>query len=210
MSSLKDITIFLKEAERELYAAPMDSSNATRITGDSVDDQIDSFLISFEKESVVPKEEQVMESLRDMSLRILFEQDDAAKEAEDAEGAGLAEDPEEEEAKAEIEKEPEGSERIKVNEPVEPPMLPLDVDSFAKRVARLVENGPVLLDLETVIVNRALNYLRENYNEQHAKSLLATLDDQFDFNIDDPGAPKETPFAVGAYEGGSGGLGGGG
>ena len=30
----------------------------------------------------------------------------------------------------------------------------------------------------------------------------------FDIEIDDPGAPVETPFAVGAYAGGTGGVGG--
>jgi len=210
MSSLKDISLFLEETAKELYAEPLSSTDAVRQTGDSVDDQIDSFLIAFERDSVISKDEQVMESLKDMSLRVLFEQPSAAEEAEDAEGEDVAVDPEEEEAKDPETEDPVGSERIKVDEPVDTPMLPLDIDSFAKRVARLAENGPTLLDLETVIVNRALNYLRENYNEQHAKSLLEVLDDQFDFNIDDAGAPLETPFAVGAYAGGTGGLGGGG
>ena len=47
-----------------------------------------SFLIAFERDSVVPKEDQILESLKDMSLRALMEQegeeDDAAEEAEDA------------------------------------------------------------------------------------------------------------------------------
>ncbi len=208
MSSLKDIKLFLEEAERELYAAPMESTDATRLTMDSVDDQIDSFLISFERDSIVKDEDNIMESLRDMSLRTLLEQGDAAEEAEDAEGGDVEEEADEE--AAEDLPEPAGSEDITVEEPLEPPRLPLDMDIFAKKVARLVENGPTLLEVETVIVNRALNYLRENYDEQHAKSLLEVLDDQFDFNIDNPGQPKETPFAVGAYAGGTGGLGGGG
>ena len=208
MSSLKDIKLFLEQAERELYAAPMESTDSTRLTMDSVDDQIDSFLISFERDSVVKDEDNIMESLRDMSLRTLLEQDDAAEEAEDAEGEDVADEAEEEEAE-EI-PEPAGSETITSEEPANPPKLPIDMDVFAKKVARLVENGPTLLEVETVVVNRALNYLRENYDEQYAKALLEILDDQFDFNIANPGQPKETPFAVGAYAGGTGGLGGGG
>ncbi len=208
MSSLKDIKLFLEEAERELYAAPMNSTDATRLTMDSVDDQIDSFLISFERDSIVKDEDAILESLKDMSLRTLFEQDDAAEEAEDAEGEDVEVEAEEEVAKPQPE--PAGSEDMTVKDPLDPPQLPIDMDIFAKKVARLVENGPTLLEVETVIVNRALNYLRENYNEQHAKALLEVLDDQFDFNIDNPGQPKETPFAVGAYAGGTGGLGGGG
>ena len=207
MSSLKDITLFLKESDQELFAEPMNSTTSTRNAGDSVDDQIDSFLIKFENESLVSPEDLVMESLRNRTLGILFEQPSPEEEAEDAEGAGVADAPEEEVA---VDTEsPVGSEDQRVDEPLDEPILPLDIDSFSKRVARLVTNGPTLLDIETVIVNRALNYLRKHYDEQHAKSMLEILDEQFDFNIDDPGAPKETPFAVGAYEGGTGGLGGG-
>jgi len=198
MSSLKDITLFLEDAEKELYAEPMESTSSARNASDSVDDQIDSFLINFENESLVSKEDLVMESLKDMSLKILIEQG-ASEEAEETESDSVIEDPEEEEAEP-----PTGSERIKSDEPIEDaPRLPLDVDAFGKRVARLVLNGPTLLDLKTVIVNRALNYLSENYDEQHAKSLLQILDEQFDFNIDDAGAPTEDHYAVGAYAGGA-------
>ncbi len=200
MSSLKDIKLFLEDAERELYAEPMNLTSSARNASDSVDDQIDSFLINFENESLVNEEDLVMESLKDMSLKALMEQG-AAAEAEEAEPDSVVVDAEEEEADPEP---PTGSERIKADEPVEnEPRLPLDVDAFGKRVARLVLNGPTLLDLKTVIVNRALNYLSENYDEQHAKSLLAVLDEQFDFNIDDAGAPKEDHYAVGAYAGGA-------
>jgi hypothetical protein len=211
MSGLKDITLFLEDAAKELYANPMDSTASTRNADDSVDDQIDSFLIKFENESLISKEDQVMESLRNLSLNILMEQPGPEEEAEDTEGEAVAVDAEEEVATGDLEiDEPVGSERQKSEEPGELPRLPLDIDSFSQRVARLVKNGPTLLDLETVIVNRALNYLKEHYNEQHAKAMLEILDEQFDFNIDDPGAPKEVPFAVGAYAGGTGGLGGGG
>jgi len=200
MSSLKDINLFLEEAGRELYAEPMNITASARNASDSVDDQIDSFLINFENESLLNKEDLVMESLKSMSLKILMEQD-AEGEAEEAEPDSVVVDAEEEEADV---PDPAGSERIKSEDPPESvPRLPLDVDAFGKRVARLVLNGPTLLDLKTVIVNRALNYLSENYDEQHAKALLEVLDEQFDFNIDDAGAPKEDHYAVGAYAGGA-------
>tara|TARA_R100001126_G_C4867351_1_gene171026 strand:- start:215 stop:832 length:618 start_codon:yes stop_codon:yes gene_type:complete len=200
MSSLKDITLFLEDAEKELYAEPMSMTSSARNAADSVDDQIDSFLINFENESLVAKEDLVMESLKQMSLKALLEQD-AAAEAEETEPEGVEVDAEAEEAEV---SEPTGSERIKVDEPLEAePRLPLDVDAFGKRVARLVLNGPTLLDLRTVIVNRALNYLSENYDEQHAKSLLEVLDEQFDFNINDAGEPAEDHYAAGAYAGGA-------
>jgi len=206
MSGLKDITLFLEETAQELYASPMDSTASTRNAADSVDDQIDSFLIKFENESIISKEDEIMESLRTMSLNILMEQPGAEEEAAETEGEAVAIDAEEEVAVDE----PVGSERQTVEEPGKLPKLPIDIDLFSQKVARLVMNGPTLCDLETVIVNRALNYLKNEYDEQHAKELLGILDKQFDFNIDDPDAPKQDHYAVGAYAGGTGGLGGGG
>ena len=83
------------------------------------------------------------------------------------------------------------------------------MDQFALRVGKLILNAGVLLDLKTVIVNRSLKFLTDNYDEEHAKRLLESLDGQFDIEIDDTGAPSETPYAAGAFAGGTGGLGGG-
>jgi len=213
MSSLRDIELFLEDAEKELYAEPMSGiTNSTRNANDSVDDQIDSFLIKFEEDSIVAEEEELMESLSNMDLKIFLEQDDPdnpAEDAEAAEGDEIDVAVNREESEPSEPQDPTGSERMGSDEGEDPPMLPLDVDTFTKKVARLVMNAETLLDVKTVIVNRALNYLTENYDEQHAKRMLETLDQQFDFNIDDPGKPPEAPYAVGAYAGGTGGLGGG-
>ena len=100
--------------------------------GDSADDQIDSFLIKFENESLVAPEDLVMESLRKMTLRVLLEQPSPEKEAEDAEGEGVADAPEEEFA-ADTDK-PVGSENQRVEEPSDEPVLPIDIDSFSKEL----------------------------------------------------------------------------
>jgi hypothetical protein len=214
MSSLKDIKLFLEESEKELYAEPQNEPLTKDLKVQySVDNRIDSFLIKFESESQVPDEDMILESLKDLTLRALLEQGAADDAADDA---AEAEDEVEEEAEDEagedspVETEPTGSERISVDEPIEAPQIPLDVDQFALRVGKLIKNADVLLDLKTVIVNRSLKFLSDNYDEAHAKRLLESLDSQFDIDIDDPGAPVETPFAAGAYAGGTGGLGGGG
>ena len=208
MSSLKDIELFLEDSERELYMDPIeDDSGSTKKADDSVDDQIDSYIIKFERDSIVSEEDSIMEALKRMSLETLLEQDspeeeDAAPEDDDAETGGDATEPEVQD--------PIGSEEISATEPATPPKLPLNVDEFTKRVARLVENAEVLLSVRSVIINRAFNYLLENYDQAHVDAMKEVLDEQFDFDIDDPGRPVETPYAVGAYAGGTGGLGGGG
>jgi hypothetical protein len=210
MSSLRDIELFLEDVEKELYAEPMNNiTDSTRNANDSADDQIDSFLIKFEEDSIIAEEEELMESLSNMDLKIFLEQDNPAKDAEAAEGDEIGVAVDREESEPSKPQDPTGSERMGSEEGEDPPMLPIDVDTFTKKVARLVMNAETLLDVKTVIVNRALNYLTENYDEQHAKRMLETLDQQFDFNIDDPGKPPEAPYAVGAYAGGTGGLGGG-
>ena len=88
MSSLKDIRIFLEQAAHELYAEPtVDDSGAVRRAIDSTDDQIDSFIIKFERDSIVAEEDLISESLKDLSLSALLEQDEDQDEpaAEDNE-----------------------------------------------------------------------------------------------------------------------------
>ena len=209
MSNTRDIQLFIEDAQQELYADPVDPTGASRNALDSVDDQIDSYLIKFESDSVVEEEDLVLESLRQMSLSILLEQDDPAEPGEGDEGAGEAQ-PAPAATDDDSPTEPTGSERQKSDEPADPPKLPLDIDEFTKRVARLANNSETLLDVQAVVINRAFNYLLEHYDVAHVDAMREILDEQFDFNIDDPGEPLEAPFAVGAYAGGTGGLGGGG
>jgi len=206
MSNTRDIKLFIEEAQQELYADPIDPTGASRNALDSVDDQIDSYLIKFESDSVVAEEDLVLESLKKMSLSVLLEQDDPLAPDEGGEEAPPPTGDTDDDSPTE----PTGSERQKSDEPSDPPKLPLDVDEFTKRVARLANNSETLLDVQAVVINRAFNYLLEHYDVAHVDAMREILDEQFDFNIDDPGEPLEAPFAVGAYAGGTGGLGGGG
>lgn len=208
--------IILEQVE-ELFV-DSDAEETTRLEKDSVDDQIDSFLIKFEKESIVEVDDAeaagLNESFANLSLRVLLEQaeDVEAEEAEDEEieDADETEDVEEEEEEV---PEPAGSEDVDPDvEAVESvPQLPLDMDAFTKRVARLAMNNEVLLDVKTTIVNRAMNFLLENYNQEHVNEMKEILDTQFDFDLGGPSDdPPPQPYAVGAWAGGTGGLGGGG
>ena len=211
MGSLKDIKIFLKESEKELYAEPVKVDIARDLKVQySADNRIDSFLIKFESDSVISDEDIVQESLKNLDLRVLFEQGEAPADL----AAGAEDEDEDEEAEEEAgdeggEDSPEGAERSDADVGLEIPKLPIDIDKFASKVAKLILNSDVLLDLKTVIVNRSLKFLTDNYDEEHAKRLLESLDNQFDIEIDDPGKPVEDSYAVGAYAGGTGGLGGG-
>ena len=154
MSSLKDISLFLKESERELYMDPIpDDSGSVRKADDSVDDQIDSYIIKFERDSIVSEEDSIMESLKRMSLGTLFEQDSPEANDEDEKASEADSTPSGDEG-PEIQ-DPVGSEKIDATDPAIPPKLPLNIDEFTKRIARLVENAEVLLNVRSVVINRA-------------------------------------------------------
>ena len=77
---------------------------------------------------------------------------------------------EESEEESEEVSEPAGDEDIGDVEPASKSLKPpLDLDSFSRRVARLSLNFETLLDVKGAIVRRALKFLEENYDSNHAR-----------------------------------------
>jgi len=209
------IRSLILEQVDELFST--EEEDSTRLSLDSVDDQIDSFIIKFERDSVVSDNEKesdsLDESLRMLSLKILMEQDEVEEEEEedvDIEDEPLEDEPAEEEEEDVEDPEPAGSEDVEADAPEVTPKLPLDVDAFTKRIARLAMNSEKLLDVKTTVINRAMNFIIDNYDQAHVDKMKEILDSQFDFNLDGGKDIPEPPYAVGAYAGGTGGLGGGG
>ena len=169
---------------------------------DSVDDQIDSFLIKFENDSIKKEEEEgeVSKSLSEMSLRALLNEQEAAADEPDtdepAEEDALPEDPDADE--------PIDSTAVDIDEPKDTPMMPIDIDAYIKRVARLAMNAEILLDVKSVVINRALNFLDDNYDKSHVSAAKEILSTQFDFDLNGSDNDPEAPFAAGAWAGGTG------
>jgi hypothetical protein len=150
---------------------------------DSVDDQIDSFLIKYEKEAIDSgeedsEEEKMFESLEHLTLRFLLEQDENPDEPADP--AVGSETPKSSPKSAE-EKKP-----------------PLDIDLFTKKIARLVMNASTLLQVEEVIISRALQFLKKNYGQSYAESMQDILDRQYDFDLEGEENVVDVPIAAGA------------
>lgn len=166
-------------------------SKKTKQALDSVDDQVDSYIIRFESESIKDSSEDeiMMESLRTLTMRFLLE----------AEGDESPAPPEsDEEAPA---SEPEGSEVPKEEPESVDPKPPLDIDAFTKKVARLVMNYKDLLRIEPVIVNRAAAFLEKNYGDKgkdYVERMIDILDTQFDFNLEGKEDVVDVPIAAGA------------
>jgi len=206
---LSEINNILIEQDDDVDAS--ERTDATRPSRDSVDDQIDSFILKFEKDSIKKEDIDIFslsESLNRMSIGILLEQEEEEPPAaEEVEGEGDISPPEADTPDKDI----ESSEDVDVDMPVDKmPMPPLDIDAFAKRVARLVMNHDTLLSIPTVIINRAIGFLEENYDQSYVEELKEIFDSEYDFNIEDKSEVPIAPPAVGAWAGGTGAGGGGG
>ena len=163
------------------------------LSADSVDDQIDSHILLFETRSVDSNDEfEVAKALQERSMyRFLVEEEEQEPAAD----------------------EPQDSSALASDEPVEELLKPpLDVDIFTKNIARLILNYNSLLRIPQVIINRAKNYLSEEYDESHVERFINILNEQFDVNVEeDPyGSIDDAPNAVGARDAGIGQGGGGG
>ena len=67
--------------------------------------------------------------------------------------------------------------------------------------------------MEEAITNRIKNFLDENYGDKYVQSYLDILENQFGISMEqfqDKKVVTDDNFAVGAFAGGTGGLGGGG
>lgn len=167
----------LKEEEGDSPVAGMAEKVAP--PPDSVDDQIDALIIRYEKDSVkdeeVEEEERMFESLKNLTLRFLLEQDEEPAEP------------------------PVGSETPKKDPvPPEDKKPPIDIDTFTKKVARLVMNAQDLLQVEEVIISRATEFLRKNYGQSYVDQMESILDQQFDFDLDGEEDVIDVPISVGA------------
>jgi len=184
---------FLLEAEKGDIPEKNDDDvrvgKKSRLARDSVDDQIDSLLIKFESESIKNDNEErdLNESIYNMSLKWLLREQDTFDPAADEEAT-------------------KGSEIRDENEAAEEETPDLDIDIFSAKVARLVMNYQQLLKVETAIVNRASEFLKSEYDDEHSKRFYAILENQFDIEIDQEFPDYDKPArkqGLGAYDGGA-------
>ena len=213
MSILKEMSMIVEQAKEAGVNTP-ESPLALRApkakarpAADSVDDQIDALILRYESVSI-RKEASLNESLKNMNLRFLLEQEEEPPADEAPEEEAPEEETPEEEAP-----DPSGSDDMTVTAPADEQNIPdLDVDKFTMRVVRLVNNYKNLLNIEESIINRAKTFLDENYGEVFVEEFLNNLSSKYGLDMNeftDIPEVSDDNFAVGAFAGGTGGLGGG-
>jgi len=194
-----------EESEIENVSVADKMTGSTRLSLDSVDDQIDSYIIKFEAEAadaVESEEEMIFEALKRRSLLgFLYEQDESPTDLFTGDPAAPSVD--------DAAPEPEDSAEMKADlKPAPLVKSAIDIDLFTKKLVRLVMNNKRLLDVESVIINRAMLFLKKNYSQEYVDRMKEVLDTQFDFNMDDQDflyAP-DAPGSEGKPTGGTGGA----
>ena len=193
-----------------------DSGFKARKALDSVDDQIDALIIRYEASSIRDEGKNVdglLESLRNRNLKYLVEQEEEAPLDDfgtETDNAAENDSPPEDDAPEEA-PDPEGSEKITVDEPGEERIPDLDIDAFAARTVRLIVNYKNLLRVEEAIGNRVKHFLDVNYGDKFVQRYIEILENQYGITLsefEDQRKTEDEEFAVGAYAGGTGGLGG--
>ena len=217
----EDVKIFKLLFEEEAAVNTPEKSMTMTSTGvralkalDSIDDQVDALILKYEASSIREESKKVdglLESLTERNLKYLIEQEEG--EAPDAADAMSAEDteaaPDDTPPPA---PEAEGSEKMTADEPGEELVPDLDIDAFAARTIRLILNHRTLLRMEEAIINRVKNFLDKNYGEHFVSSYLDILNNQYGISMEEYADERDIAdekFAVGAFAGGTGGLGGG-
>jgi len=185
---LEEMEFMLSEEDEK----PVEQTS--RLSRDSVDDQIDSFILKFESQSMTEDEEEddmISESLSDMSLEtFLIEQEEPEEEIDIAPEEVKKDDDAGESDSDDMDKSSDMGDVEKVEDV---PKLPLNINEFTKSIARLALNSETLLDIKRVIVMRAQNFLKENYDDSHAEEMNNILESEFDFNLSNEDETPEAP-----------------
>jgi len=174
---------------------------------DSLDNQIDALILGYEKVAIRKKDEveTINESLMNLNLSaLLMEQDEEVEDVvEDEADTG---DTDTGEVDDTADAEPTGSEEMTADTAETQQVPDLDIDQFTFAVGRLLNNYESLLNPEQVILNRAKNFLNNNYGDAYVNRFLKTVEEQFgisssEFNVS---YNHDVPLAVGANPAGSG------
>jgi len=183
---MKLTTKLIRRIIKEEMASTTDAK--TRLSTTSVDDQIDSLFIGYEKTSI--KTERRIRSL----AQLMFE---APEDEEPVDEEPADEEPADEEPTS------VGSDERDEEWSAEPKRPPIDIDQFVLHVVRLVENYNSLLDIPTVIVQRAQNYIDVNYDEAAAQDFQDKLETNHGISLNPKDNTTDTPAAIGAGPGGA-------
>ena len=191
----------------------------------NIDHAIQDLAKSAQRSARFDSASEMMESFNSRSLTYLLNEQDEDPFADEGEDDAPAEEAPAEEGgdegggeggdKKEDDADVATNADIKTSKPAKLDPVPINMSTFVDQLRDLL-NTPDLgkkINLETIIINRAKNYILEQYDDDHLSS-FEDLMYNAGFDLErfprEEGDDMDVPLAVGAFAGGTGGLGGGG
>lgn len=155
----------------------------------SLDQVIDRYLIRYEKESIPISDNIGLNKLPMLEIKngnnvkflhkFLFEQEDPV-------AAGDEEKPTGDDASVATDSSTGTEEKTSV---FKTPII--NLNDFARSVARLINNFEALIDPKTIILNRAEAYISSNYDSQTAKQFTETMEQNYGIHSTSTEYPEE-------------------
>ena len=185
----------LKKIIREQIRSVLLEETVKKELQDSLDQQVDDFLISYESDAKVKKNEGF--DFRSMTRSFLST---ASRNLLEAEGDEEEEKPADE---AGDEEKPEEKKKLSAED--------IDIEEFASSVVRLIDNYDSLLEVRNTLARRAMNFLSDNYSPDVVSQFKIVLEDEHDITVGKSKADEEdnefpAPAAARAGSGGGGGA----
>jgi hypothetical protein len=183
----------LKKIIREQIRSVLLEETVKKELQDSLDQQVDDFLISYESDAKVKKNEGF--NFRSMTRSFLST---ASRNLLEAEGDEEEEKPADETGD---EEKPEEKKKLSAED--------IDIEEFASSVVRLIDNYDSLLEVRNTLARRAMNFLSDNYSPDVVSQFKIVLEDEHDITVGKSKADEEdnefpSPVAAGAGSGGGG------
>ena len=156
--------------------------------GDSIDSQIDKFLIDYETEAKRSKNEGL--DFRMITRRLLREE-----EEEDTDGAEEDDADDSEEDDADGAKDDDADDADDADkETKKSPLDELNMESYVASVMRLVDNYDNLLEVRNTILRRAKNYLVKNYEPEALNSFDDNLRETYGMEVGEMESERQDKF----------------
>lgn len=165
----------------------------------SLDQAVDKYLIQYERESIPTSEVYESNNLNSLMGFLLEQEEEPVEdEAEEEDEGGLELPGGDEDLGLDLggdeeEPSPAGDDDTPAQEPVVATPK-INLQDFTRNLARLVNNSQALIDFQTLILNRAESYIKNNYDERTAKEMMGILENQWDLKpVEDEVVSNDTP-----------------
>jgi hypothetical protein len=180
----------LKEADPIQRPQSMADTAGVEKKEHSLDQALDRYLVQYEREAIPTSEMYENTNLSKLTNYLFEQEEEAAADEEDAGDLDLTTPdtggdvgPDVGGGGLDLDLGGAGGEADAAGEAAGPAVIEtpkINLEDFARSVARLVNNVQSLIDLKSIVLNRAELYIRNNYNERTARELVDILDRSYD------------------------------